>query len=180
MLDSCAPAACEWDVAECALADRGEAGESAATLVSSGSRPASCRGPGDTLRRNDAGVAMTDSGPVSGAVAGPARGTACEDETTAASAAARGGPWPFWLPVGMLFVGLILTGVFVAISASAHSSTEKRLSDLMGLRFADSSAIALWVRWSTAVHEIELRDVSPFLRRVMDSVRLADTLNVKP
>ena len=27
---------------------------------------------------------------------------------------------------------------------------------MSGLRFADSSAIALWVRWSTAVHEIEL------------------------
>jgi hypothetical protein len=68
----------------------------------------------------------------------------------------------------VLFVGLILTGVLVAISASAYSSNEKRLSDLRGLRFADSSAIALWVRWSTAVHEIELRDVSPFLRRVID------------
>jgi hypothetical protein len=111
---------------------------------------------------------------------GPASGTAGEDETGAASAAARGGRWPLWLPVGVLFVGLIVTGVFVVISASAYSSNEKRLSDLRGLRFADSSAIALWVRWSTAVHEIELRDVSPILGRVIDSIGLADTLNVKP
>ena len=72
---------------------------------------------------------MTDSGPVSGADAGPARGTEGEDET-AATGTTRGGRWPFWLPVGVLFVGLVLTGVLVSISASAYSSNEKRLLDL--------------------------------------------------
>jgi anti-anti-sigma factor len=52
--------------------------------------------------------------------------------------------------------------------------------DVSHVRFADSSAIALWVRWSTSVPAIELRDVSPILRRVIDSMGLAGTLNVKP
>ena len=71
-----------------------------------------------------------------------------------------------------------------ALESAVGPALERRpgilILDLSGLRFADSSAIALWVRWSTAVHEIELRDVSPILRRVIDSMGLADTLNVKP
>lgn len=71
-----------------------------------------------------------------------------------------------------------------ALEAAVGSALERHpgrlVIELNGLRFADSSAIALWVRWSTAVHEIELRDVSPILRRVIDSMGLADTLNVKP
>ncbi len=67
-----------------------------------------------------------------------------------------------------------------AVGSALERHPGKLILDLSGLRFADSSAIALWVRWSTAVHEIELRDVSPILRRVIDSMGLADTLNVKP
>ncbi|MBV8219172.1 MAG: hypothetical protein JO325_11970, partial [Solirubrobacterales bacterium] len=73
---------------------------------------------------------MTDSGPVSGADAGPARGTEGENESRVERATAPGRRWPFWLPVGVLFVGLVLIGVLVAISASAYSSNEKRLLDL--------------------------------------------------
>ena len=43
-----------------------------------------------------------------------------------------------------------------------------------------ASAIALWVQWASAVPQIELRDVSPLLRRVVDSMGLADTLHVTP
>ncbi len=71
-----------------------------------------------------------------------------------------------------------------ALDSAVRSALDRHpgrlVIELSGLRFADSSAIALWVRWSTAVHEIELRDVSPILRRVIDSMGLADTLNVKP
>jgi anti-anti-sigma factor len=71
-----------------------------------------------------------------------------------------------------------------ALEAAVGSALERhprRLTvELSGLRFADSSAIALWVRWSTAVHEIELRDVSAILRRVIQSMGLAETLNVTP
>jgi anti-anti-sigma factor len=71
-----------------------------------------------------------------------------------------------------------------ALEAAVGSALERHagrlIIEMSGLRFADSSAIALWVRWSTAVHEIELRDASPILRRVIDSMGLAATLNVKP
>lgn len=67
-----------------------------------------------------------------------------------------------------------------AVSSALERQPGRLIVELSGLRFADSSAIALWVRWSTAVHEIELRDVSSILRRVIDSMGLSDTLNVKP
>jgi anti-anti-sigma factor len=52
--------------------------------------------------------------------------------------------------------------------------------DVRDLRFADSSAIALWVKWAATVPEIELRDVPPLLRRVVDSMGLSETLKVAP
>ena len=67
-----------------------------------------------------------------------------------------------------------------AVGSALERHPERLIVELSGLRFADSSAIAVWVRWSTAVHKIELRNVSPILRRVIDSMGLADTLNVKP
>ncbi|HUJ34398.1 MAG TPA: STAS domain-containing protein [Solirubrobacteraceae bacterium] len=67
-----------------------------------------------------------------------------------------------------------------AVGSALERHPERLIIDLSGLRFADSSAIALWVRWSTSVPEIELRDVSPILRRVIDTMGLAGTLNVKP
>ena len=67
-----------------------------------------------------------------------------------------------------------------AVGAALERHPGRLIIELSGLRFADSSAIALWVRWSTAVHELELRDVSPILRRIIDSMGLAETLHVKP
>jgi anti-anti-sigma factor len=52
--------------------------------------------------------------------------------------------------------------------------------DVGGLRFADSSAIALWVRWAASVDEFELREPSPLLRRVVTGMGLADKLAVNP
>jgi anti-anti-sigma factor len=52
--------------------------------------------------------------------------------------------------------------------------------DVAGLRFADSSAIALWVRWATTVSEFELRDPPAFLRRVITVMGLGDKLGLKP
>jgi anti-anti-sigma factor len=52
--------------------------------------------------------------------------------------------------------------------------------DARELRFADSSAIALWVQWATAVRKIELRDASPLLRRVVETMGLSDILGVTP
>ena len=67
-----------------------------------------------------------------------------------------------------------------AVASALGQHPGRLIIELSGLRFADSSAIALWVRWSTAVDEIEVRDASPILRRVIDSMGLADTLKVKP
>jgi anti-anti-sigma factor len=41
-----------------------------------------------------------------------------------------------------------------------------------GLEFADSSAIALWLRWSREVDRFELRELSPLLRRVLTAMGL--------
>ena len=67
-----------------------------------------------------------------------------------------------------------------AVGAAVERDPRRLIIELGDLRFADSSAIALWVRWSTSVPAIELHDVSPILRRVIDSMGLAGTLNVKP
>ena len=44
--------------------------------------------------------------------------------------------------------------------------------------FADSSAIAMWVRWAGAVPQFELRDPSPLLRRVIRTMGLGVKLGV--
>lgn len=51
--------------------------------------------------------------------------------------------------------------------------------DVSGLRFADSSAIALWVRWAGDVDEFELRRPSPLLSRVIRGMGLAEKLGVR-
>lgn len=49
-----------------------------------------------------------------------------------------------------------------------------------GLRFADTSAIALWVRWASLVKKMELQDPPQLLRTVIESMGLADTLHLTP
>jgi anti-anti-sigma factor len=41
-----------------------------------------------------------------------------------------------------------------------------------GLEFADSSAIALWLRWSREVERFEVRELSPLLRRILTAMGL--------
>jgi anti-anti-sigma factor len=67
-----------------------------------------------------------------------------------------------------------------AVAPALEREPRRVVVDVADLRFADSSAIALWVQWATAVPNIELRDVSPLLRRVVESMGLAETLNVTP
>jgi anti-anti-sigma factor len=67
-----------------------------------------------------------------------------------------------------------------AVAPALERNPSRIVVEVRELRFADSSAIALWVQWASAVPEIELRDVSPLLRRVVESMGLADTLNVTP
>jgi anti-sigma B factor antagonist len=67
-----------------------------------------------------------------------------------------------------------------AVAPALERDPQRVVVDVGALRFADSSAIALWVRWAAAVPEIQLRDVSPLLRRVVESMGLTETLNLMP
>lgn len=63
--------------------------------------------------------------------------------------------------------------------AAVLAGRPKRLTvDLAGLRFADSSGIALWVRWAGMVGELHLRNASPLLRRVITTMGLSDRLGL--
>ena len=78
------------------------------------------------------------------------------------------------------------------LDISAVDAVERRVSpviadnpprlivDVGGLRFADSSAIALWVRWASTVRGFELRHPSPLLRRVIAGMGLTEKLAVAP
>jgi anti-anti-sigma factor len=68
----------------------------------------------------------------------------------------------------------------LAVAPIIERGPQKLIVDVGGLRFADSSAIALWVRWAASVGEIELRDASPLLRRVIRSMGLAERLKLAP
>jgi anti-anti-sigma factor len=52
--------------------------------------------------------------------------------------------------------------------------------DATELSFADSSAIALWLRWSGSVSRLELRNPSPLLLRVVTKMGLGEKLGVTP
>jgi anti-sigma B factor antagonist len=57
---------------------------------------------------------------------------------------------------------------------------DRLVLEVSGLRFADSSAIALWVKWAQLVPEIEIREPPLLLRRVITRMGLADRLRVSP
>ncbi|MBV9838999.1 MAG: STAS domain-containing protein [Solirubrobacterales bacterium] len=59
-------------------------------------------------------------------------------------------------------------------------SPERLIVDVSGLRFADSSAIALFVRWANLVRQVELREPSPLLRRLIERMGLANRLQMTP
>lgn len=65
-----------------------------------------------------------------------------------------------------------------AVAPAIGREPSRLIVDARELHFADSSAIALWVQWATEVPEIELRDASPLLRRVVETMGLTDTLGV--
>jgi len=61
-----------------------------------------------------------------------------------------------------------------------QSSSDRLVVDVSGVGFADSSAIALFVRWASLVREIEIREPSAMLRRVIQRMGLADRLEMSP
>jgi anti-anti-sigma factor len=66
----------------------------------------------------------------------------------------------------------------LAVAPILEAGIERLVVDVAKLRFADSSAIALWVRWSAAVGQLELRDASPLLSRVIRSMGLDQRLRL--
>ena len=52
--------------------------------------------------------------------------------------------------------------------------------DLSGVRFANSSSIALWVRRAAAIDPFELRHPTPVLRTVLTHMGLANKLGITP
>jgi anti-anti-sigma factor len=54
------------------------------------------------------------------------------------------------------------------------------VADAGDLQFADSSAIALFVKWANVVDEVEIRNPSPLLRQVLKRMGLAERLRVVP
>jgi anti-anti-sigma factor len=67
-----------------------------------------------------------------------------------------------------------------AVAPVIQSSRDRLVVDVGGLDFADSSAIALFVRWANRVRRIEIREPSPLLRRVIERMGLAERLPMTP
>jgi anti-anti-sigma factor len=67
-----------------------------------------------------------------------------------------------------------------AVDPIVSGRPERLVVDISGVRFADSSAIALWVKWANVVRRLELRDPSPLLRRVITRMGLAQRLRMSP
>ncbi|HEX5224651.1 MAG TPA: STAS domain-containing protein [Solirubrobacteraceae bacterium] len=66
-----------------------------------------------------------------------------------------------------------------AVVAPVLAANPTRLVlDVQELAFVDSSGIALWVRWAGEVEELELREPSPLLRRVVSAMGLDRKLHM--
>ena len=64
-----------------------------------------------------------------------------------------------------------------AVSDAITGEITRLVVDAARLRFADSSAIALWVSWSRRVPRLEIRNPSPMVRRVIETMGLTKVLN---
>lgn len=65
-----------------------------------------------------------------------------------------------------------------ALKPLVDRDTRRLVVDARGLRFADSSAIALFVRLANAVGEIEIRQPPELLQEVIKRMGLADRLRL--
>jgi anti-anti-sigma factor len=66
-----------------------------------------------------------------------------------------------------------------AVSPVIMRQPSRLIIDASGLQFADSSAIALLVRWANDVPDIELRQPPELLRRVIARMGLSGKLQVQ-
>jgi anti-anti-sigma factor len=67
-----------------------------------------------------------------------------------------------------------------AVEPIVSRRPERLVIDAGAVSFADSSAIALWVRWANVVGHLEIRDPSQLLRRVITRMGLAEHLRMTP
>jgi len=67
-----------------------------------------------------------------------------------------------------------------AVDAVLSSETERLIFDLEGLRFMDSSGIAMLVSVAHKVREVQVRNPSTIVRRLIELTGLADALHVTP
>jgi anti-anti-sigma factor len=65
-----------------------------------------------------------------------------------------------------------------AVDQAVSEVTEKLIVDISAVSFADSSAIAMWVEWAGRVPEIELRNASALIRRIIEAMGLTTALRV--
>jgi anti-anti-sigma factor len=67
-----------------------------------------------------------------------------------------------------------------ALSATLAAKPARLVIEASGLKFADSSAIALLVRWANVVPKVEIREPPDLLRRVIARMGLSERLEVRP
>lgn len=67
-----------------------------------------------------------------------------------------------------------------AVGAVITASPTRLIIDASELEFADSSAIALMVRWANVVENVEIRQPPDLLRRVIARMGLSGRLQVRP
>jgi anti-anti-sigma factor len=65
-----------------------------------------------------------------------------------------------------------------AVAPVVENKPARLVVDIRDLRFADTSAIAVWMRWAARVERLELRDASPLLRQIITSMGLAGKLQL--
>ncbi|HLY50583.1 MAG TPA: STAS domain-containing protein [Solirubrobacteraceae bacterium] len=67
-----------------------------------------------------------------------------------------------------------------ALEPIVTTAPDRLVVDASELKFADSSAIALLVRWANMVRHVEIRQPPDLLQRVIVRMGLADRLDVRP
>jgi anti-anti-sigma factor len=70
--------------------------------------------------------------------------------------------------------------VEAAVEPLLDQQPERLVIDVKNLQFADSSGLALWVRWANRVDQVEIREPSQLLRRVIERMGLAERLRCLP
>jgi anti-anti-sigma factor len=65
------------------------------------------------------------------------------------------------------------------VEPALAAGPRRMVVDVSQVTFADSSAISLWLQWSMAVPEFELREPPVLLRAVITTMGLGDQLGMR-